>query len=73
MSVQGLPAEWKLVLKASAISRDEVKAHPQEVLDVLQFHMNGPPPKLPRQASLKRACEDGTGLAARGAAFVHVA
>lgn len=50
---QGLPPEWESVLKSSGISRDQVSAHPQEVLDVLQFHMDGgPPPKLPKKAAL---------------------
>lgn len=49
----GLPPEWESVLKSSGISRDQVSAHPQEVLDVLQFHMDGgPPPKLPKKAAL---------------------
>ena len=44
---QGLPPQWESLLKSSGISRAQVSAHPQEVLDVLQFHMEGPPPKVP--------------------------
>eukprot|EP01029_Cantina_marsupialis_P012523 TRINITY_DN2766_c0_g1_i2.p1 TRINITY_DN2766_c0_g1~~TRINITY_DN2766_c0_g1_i2.p1 ORF type:complete len:366 (+),score=102.66 TRINITY_DN2766_c0_g1_i2:82-1179(+) len=50
----GLPAEWGTLLQVSGISNDEVAAHPQEVLDVLQFHMEGPVPKLPSRQSLQR-------------------
>jgi serine/threonine protein kinase len=39
---------------ASGISREEVRRNPQEVLDVLQFHMDGPPPKLPSRSSLQK-------------------
>lgn len=48
----GLPPQWESALKSSGISREQVSAHPQEVLDVLQFHMEGPPPKLPKKAAL---------------------
>jgi serine/threonine protein kinase len=37
----GLPDAMRLVLKASGISKDEAKANPQAVLDVLNFHMDG--------------------------------
>ena len=50
----GLPGKWKDLLGVSGISRDEVDAHPQEVLDVLQFHINGPPPKMPTRSTLQR-------------------
>ena len=51
------------VLKASGISREETNANPQAVLDVLNFHMDGPPPAtkqkkemapLPSRASMAR-------------------
>jgi serine/threonine protein kinase len=53
------------VLKASGISREETNANPQAVLDVLNFHMDGPPPlskqkkemtplPLPSRASMAR-------------------
>ena len=51
----GLPAKWRTMLKASAITKDDVKAHPQAVLDVLQFHLQGVTPKMPSAASLRLA------------------
>jgi len=41
------------VLKASGISKEETAANPQAVLDVLNFHMDGPPKKMPTKASLQ--------------------
>ena len=40
----GLPPGMRQVLKASGISREETNKHPQAVLDVLNFHMDGAPP-----------------------------
>lgn len=51
----GLPTKWRTMLKASAITKDDVKAHPQAVLDVLQFHLQGVTPKMPSAASLRLA------------------
>lgn len=51
---QGLPTPWRAVLKASGITKEEVAEHPDQVLDVLAFHMEGPPPKVPTRATLKR-------------------
>ena len=51
---KGLPKQWKVLLQSSGISREEVGRNPQEVLDVLQFHMEGPPPKMPTRQSLQR-------------------
>ena len=48
----GLPREWDAMLSVSGISKAEVSAHPQAVLSVLQFHMEGPPPKLPKKVEL---------------------
>ena len=48
----GLPPQWDALLSASGITREQVASHPQEVLDVLQFHMEGPPPALPKKTSL---------------------
>lgn len=48
----GLPPQWDALLSASGITREQVASHPQEVLDVLQFHMEGPPPSLPKKTSL---------------------
>lgn len=49
---KGLPPQWDAMLSASGITKEQVASHPQEVLDVLHFHMEGPPPKLPKKASL---------------------
>lgn len=54
---KGLPPEWSAMLEASGISAAEVREHPQAVLDVLHFHMEGPPapppqPKLPKREAL---------------------
>lgn len=46
----GLPAAWKALLQSSGITRNECKAHPDEVLKVLKFHMDGPGPKPPVKA-----------------------
>lgn len=51
---KGLPPQWDAMLSSSGISKAEISAHPQEVLDVLQFHMEGPPPKLPKKAVLEK-------------------
>jgi hypothetical protein len=56
---QGLPPEWRAMLDSSGITRAEVAANPQAVLDVLQFHMEGPPPKIPTRSSLDRDTESG--------------
>ncbi|CAE7679756.1 pakC, partial [Symbiodinium microadriaticum] len=45
----------RLVLKASGITKEESAANPQAVLDVLQFHMDGPTAApLPRKAEVCR-------------------
>jgi len=54
---KGLPAEWRALLKTSQISKEEVVQNPQIVLDVLNFQMQGPPPVLPSQQTLKSAQE----------------
>lgn len=50
----GLPPAMRAVLKASGISKEETDQNPQAVLDVLTFHMEGPPPKMPSRASVAR-------------------
>lgn len=50
----GLPDKWRQLLDVSGISRAEIDAHPQEVLDVIQFHLQGPPPKIPTRSTLER-------------------
>lgn len=52
---QGLPPAWESMLKTSGITKQQVADHPQEVLDVLQFQMEGPPPKLPKKSQLASA------------------
>lgn len=42
----GLPDRWRNLLKASDITKDEVLNNPDQVLDVLNFHIKGPP-KIP--------------------------
>lgn len=42
------------VLKASGITKEETNLNPQAVLDVLTFHMEGPPPRLPSRLSMSR-------------------
>ncbi|MDC3321516.1 protein kinase [bacterium] len=51
----GLPKKWRTMLKASAITKDDVQAHPQAVLDVLQFQLQGVAPKMPSVESLRLA------------------
>ncbi len=51
---KGLPASWKALLQSSGITREETMANPQQVLDVLQFHIEGPPPKMPSRQTLQR-------------------
>jgi P21-Rho-binding domain len=62
----GLPPEWRLVLKASGITKEEAVEHPQAVLDALAFHMDGGPTgankqkqalrqKLPTQALMQKS------------------
>ena len=45
------------VLKASGITKEETERNPQAVLDVLAFHMEGPPPKMPTRLSMARAID----------------
>ena len=45
----GLPPGMRQVLKASGISREETNKHPQAVLDVLNFHMDGAAPTTAKQ------------------------
>lgn len=50
----GLSDQMRQVLKASGITKDETDQNPQAVLDVLTFHMEGPPPKMPTRMSMAR-------------------
>lgn len=62
---RGLPPQWDAMLSVSGITKEQVASHPQEVLDVLQFHMEGPPPKLPKKASFEKDLETAS-LITRG-------
>jgi serine/threonine protein kinase len=57
---KGLPPAWDAMLSASGISKADVAANPQQVLDVLQFHMEGPPPKLPKKSQFERDVADAS-------------
>ncbi|EGC36783.1 hypothetical protein DICPUDRAFT_31335, partial [Dictyostelium purpureum] len=37
---EGLPREWEIILQSSGITKEEVCANSEAVLDVLDFHMN---------------------------------
>ncbi len=54
----------RMVLKASGISKEETSAHPQAVLDVLNFHMEGglPPTPLPRKDDVSKTISDAVVL-----------
>jgi serine/threonine protein kinase len=43
---------------ASGITKAETDENPQAVLDVLTFHMEGPPPKIPTRASMARRFDE---------------
>jgi hypothetical protein len=60
----GLPPQWDAMLSASGISKEQIAAHPREVLDVLQFHMEGPPPKLPKKTSLEKELDTASMITA---------
>jgi len=53
LGLKGLPQEWEVLLKASGISKEDVTTNPEDVLDVLRFHMDGPKPQLPSKDILK--------------------
>jgi serine/threonine protein kinase len=42
-----LPENFLKVLKASGISKEDTARNPQAVIDVLNFHFDGPPPPMP--------------------------
>lgn len=52
----GLPKEFSAVLKASGISKEDTARNPQAVIDVLNFHFEGPVPSMPsnRQSMARR-------------------
>ena len=43
----GLPPHLEALLKSSGITKEETMENPQAVIDVLNFHMDGPVPKMP--------------------------
>uniref|UniRef100_A0A7S3PIG8 Protein kinase domain-containing protein n=1 Tax=Aplanochytrium stocchinoi TaxID=215587 RepID=A0A7S3PIG8_9STRA len=43
--LSGLPDKWKHVLELSAITKEEAQANPEKVVQVLEFHINGPAKK----------------------------
>jgi len=53
LGFKGLPKEWETVLQASGITKQDVQDNPEEVLDVLRFHFEGPKPQLPTKQVLK--------------------
>lgn len=51
------------MLKASGISKEDTQANPQAVLDVLTFHMEGPPPKMvTNRASMAKKIKEAVHL-----------
>ena len=44
----------RAVIKASGISKEEVSANPQEVLAVIQFHMDGGPTRLRHKHTVRK-------------------
>jgi hypothetical protein len=58
---EGLPEEWRILLKNSGISKEETLDNPQLVLDVLEFRSGDchrPPPPMVKDAKMaaKMAC-----------------
>ena len=43
----GLPQHLETLLKSSGITKEETMENPQAVIDVLNFHMDGPTPVMP--------------------------
>ncbi|CAM9126309.1 unnamed protein product [Pylaiella littoralis] len=65
----GLPAAWRMVLKASGITKEEAVEHPQAVLDALAFHMDGPQangqkmgPKMPSKEAIAKTVTEAMPL-----------
>ena len=52
MGLTGLPKKWAAVLEVSGIEKSEAMAHPEEVVKVLQHHIEGPA-KPPNERALK--------------------
>ena len=59
----GLPPQMRVLLKGSGITKEENLAHPQEVLDVLNFHMDNPlAKKAPSRSSVMQDMKQAMGL-----------
>jgi hypothetical protein len=58
---EGLPEEWRAMLKSSGITKEDVKSNPQEVLDVLKFSSEGGVVAVPapRDEEVKRMVLEG--------------
>ena len=50
----GLPPRFQNLLAASGITTEEVQKNPDEVYDVLNFHMNGPAPNRKMKSQLPK-------------------
>lgn len=50
---KGLPKEWEELLLASGITQEDMQEHPEEIVDVLRFHFEGPKPTIPSKDVLK--------------------
>lgn len=59
-TIQGLPDSWAAMLASSGISKEQVAAHPQQVLRALRTHMEGPVPALPTRASYERTVTEAS-------------
>ena len=49
----GLPEDWRKLLKAAGITKEDVLAYPEQVIDALTLHVKGPP-KMPTLGVLRR-------------------
>ena len=59
----GLPDKFAMVLKASGISKDDTARNPQAVIDVLNFHFDGPQVTMPaNRKSMARRTKDAIHL-----------
>ena len=57
LGFSGLPKDWEILLKSSGITKNDVRANPDAVIDVLEFASTGgkdfpprPPPRAPKRA-----------------------
>jgi len=55
IGLSGLPRAWAAALATSGITKEEAIEHPKEVMNALQYAMQGPPPKLPSRQSVELA------------------